>query len=161
VKRRRSGRSLTSGSGIGTVLPTRARGAKGSSMGWVVPLPALSACHLFLSGGVSHSILAERSAPFTSCSRLPYVRVPTLEPVHPSTQPLYYLPNTIGTLVELTGHHEDLWVGHWTPVFRCFLITVLAGLVEVAEDREGGVRICRDRASSPPRHDPSGLLGVG
>src|SRR5664280_1215998 len=51
VKRRRTGRSLTSGSGIGKAWPTRARGAKGSSISFVDPLPALAACHLFPAGG--------------------------------------------------------------------------------------------------------------
>src|SRR5665811_1457385 len=50
VKRRRTGRSLTSGSGIGKAWPTRARGAKGSSISLVGPLPS-SACHLFPAGG--------------------------------------------------------------------------------------------------------------
>jgi len=38
--------------------------------------------------------------------------VATLEPVHPSTQPLYHFANTIGARVELTRHHERLWLGH-------------------------------------------------
>jgi len=51
LKRRRTGRSLTSGSGIGAAWATRARGAKGSSISFVGPLPALAACHLFPAGG--------------------------------------------------------------------------------------------------------------
>ena len=44
--------------------------------------------------------------------RLTYVHVATLRLGHPLTQPLYHFPNMIDALVELTGHHERLWVGH-------------------------------------------------
>lgn len=36
----------------------------------------------------------------------------TLEPVHPLAQTPHHVPNTVGPLVELTGHHERLSVGH-------------------------------------------------
>ena len=65
-----------------------------------------------------------RSAPFTSCSRLSYVRSPTLMPVHPLTQPLYHFPNTIGPLVELTGQREHLFVGQWVATCRVYLTTM-------------------------------------
>ncbi len=82
---------------------------------------------------------------------LTYVHVATLRCGHPSTHPLYYVPNTIGPRVELTVHQAWLWIGHRVATRKVYLTTItldrwslvaaLAGWREAMEDRDRGAMV--------------------